>query len=303
MRKWGQEEKLKELDAQLMRQKDWGGRRWYVNSQGQTFAVIEGPAEFRMGSPATEPERNETMESYRRTVIPRRFAIAVKEVTTEQWQRFLQTHPQHRLAPSFLKKFSPDSNGPMIGFNWYIAAEYCNWLSEQEGLPRGQWCYLPNEAGAYADRMTIRSNVLDRAGYRLPTEAEWEFACRSGAVTSRYYGHSIELLNAYAWYQADSKEHAWACGRLLPNDLGLFDTLGNEFEWVQDSVKRAMPRKRGLLTDTICTQEYVDDRVPRLLRGGSFGYLPSLVRSASRYRNAASDRSTDIGFRPCRTYR
>ena len=58
LRKWGQKEKLKELDAQLMKVKDWGERRWFVNGQGQTFAVIEGPVEFRMGSPPTEPERN-----------------------------------------------------------------------------------------------------------------------------------------------------------------------------------------------------------------------------------------------------
>ena len=63
LRQWGQQEKLKELDAELMKLKDRGDRRWYVNSQGQTFAVIEGPVEFRMGSPPTEPERfagNET---------------------------------------------------------------------------------------------------------------------------------------------------------------------------------------------------------------------------------------------------
>jgi eukaryotic-like serine/threonine-protein kinase len=114
----------------------------------------------------------------------------------------------------------------MIGFTWYIAAEYCNWLSEQEGLPKDQWCYHPNEAGAYAEGMTIPADVLDRTGYRLPTEAEWEYVCRSGTLTSYYFGQSIELLEKYAWYQANSREHAWSCGSLLPNDLGLFDMLG-----------------------------------------------------------------------------
>ena len=57
LRQWKQQEKLKELDAELMKLKDWGERRWYVNGQGQTYAVIEGPVEFRMGSPPTEPER------------------------------------------------------------------------------------------------------------------------------------------------------------------------------------------------------------------------------------------------------
>ncbi len=94
----------------------------------------------------------------------------------------------------------------MIWITWYSAANYCNWLSEQEGLPKDQWCYLPNEAGAYAEGMTIPADVLERTGYRLPTEAEWEFACRSGTVTRYYFGLSIELLGKYAWYQANSQE-------------------------------------------------------------------------------------------------
>ena len=118
-------------------------------------------------------------------------------------------------------------------------------------MPKDQWCYLPNEAGAYAEGMSIPADVLDRTGYRLPTEAEWEYACRAGAVTSRYYGHSIDLLDAYAWYQANSKEHAWTCGSLFPNDLGLFDMLGNEFEWCQDSSNASKPGKKGIYNDII----------------------------------------------------
>ena len=90
LRQWKQQEKLKELDAELMKVKDWGERRWYVNGQGQTFAVIEGPVEFRMGSPPTETERIAANEAPKRMRIPRRFAIAAKEVTVEQFQRFLK---------------------------------------------------------------------------------------------------------------------------------------------------------------------------------------------------------------------
>ena len=118
-------------------------------------------------------------------------------------------------------------------------------------MPKDQWCYLPNEAGAYDEGMTIPADVLQRTGYRLPTEAEWEYACRAGAVTSRYYGHSIDLLGAYAWYQANSKEHAWPCGSLLPNDLGLFDMLGNVYEWCQDSVKLPNHARTGIYNDYI----------------------------------------------------
>jgi formylglycine-generating enzyme required for sulfatase activity/tetratricopeptide (TPR) repeat protein len=301
LRKWGQQDKVKELDAQLMKVKDWGERRWFINGQGQAFAVIDGPVEFRMGSPATEPKRNVTLETPRRVIIPRRFAIATKEVSLEQWQRFERTNAGLGLPSSFVKQFSPDADGPMIGFTWYIAANYCNWLSEQEGLPRDQWCYLPNESGSYAEGMTIPGDVLQRSGYRLPTEAEWEYACRSGAVTSYYFGHSNELLEKYAWYQANSKEHAWSCGSLLPNEVGLFDMLGNEFEWVQDRERRSMGQRRGLFSDTIHIVEYINEKYPRLLRGGSFNLQPALVRSAYRDRLAPANRYASPGFRPSRT--
>jgi len=302
LRRWGQQAKLKELDAQLMGQKDWGGRRWYVNGQGQNFAVIEGPVEFGMGSPATEPKRNVTLETPRRVIIPRRFAIATKEVTLEQWQRFEQTNARLGLPPSFVKEHSPDPNGAMIGFNWYVAAQYCNWLSEREGMPRDQWCYVPNNSGAYAEGMIIPADVLYRRGYRLPTEPEWEFACRSGAVTSRSFGRSIELLEKYAKYQANSKEHAWSCGSLLPNDLGLFDMLGNEFEWTQDSNRRSMQERKGLFSDTIYMSDSLSDKSIRLMRGGSFYFPPADVRSAYRFPCAPAFRYADYGFRPSRTY-
>jgi formylglycine-generating enzyme required for sulfatase activity len=302
LRKWGQQEKLKEVDAQLITTKSWGDRRWYVNGQGQTFAVIEGPVEFRMGSPPSEPGRNVTFESYRRMVIPRRFAIAVKEVSIEQWERFLRTHPQLMLAPRFVNRFSPGPDGPMIGFTWYIAANFSNWLSEQEGLPKDQWCYLCNEASGYADGMTIPADVLKRTGYRLPTEAEWEYACRAGAATGRYYGQSIDLLGDYAWYLANSGEHAWICGSLLPNDLGLFDMLGNELEWCHDPINVSRPSKKGIYNDIINNIAYVDVSTPRIIRGAAFGNRSPSVRSADRNANQPATRSWSVGFRPARTY-
>src|SRR4051812_24351044 len=79
LRKWGQKEKVKAADADLAKLKDRGARRWYVNGQGQTFAVIEGQVAFHMGSPPTETERTPGNESPRRMIIPRRFAIADRE--------------------------------------------------------------------------------------------------------------------------------------------------------------------------------------------------------------------------------
>jgi serine/threonine protein kinase/formylglycine-generating enzyme required for sulfatase activity len=295
LRQWEQAEKLKEISGRL-KGKETGSRRWFVNSQGQTFAVIDGPVEFRMGSPPAEPERDE-FETPHRQVIAHRFAIADKEVTVEQYQRFARENPQFGFAQSYLDKFSPDPSGPMINVSWFGAAAYCNWLSKQEQLPEDQWCYLRNERGEYDAGMRIPADVLKRKGYRLPAEAEWEYACRAGTVTSRYHGLSIGLLEGYAWYVGNSKEHAWPGGTLRPNDLGLFDMLGNVYEWCQDRFQNV---SAGGIESTY--DDILDIRSPCLLRGGTFGSHPAFVRSAYRGRYAPLNRDTHVGFRLARTY-
>ena len=149
LRQWKQDEKLRNLDAELSKLKDPGNRRWYVNSQGQTLAVIEGPVEFRMGSPPTEPERFSD-EILHRRIIPRRFAIATQEVTVEQYQEFVKENPVDDHANN--DRYSPDPKGPMNGVSWYHAAAYCNWLSRKENLPE---CYELNDRGQYAEEMKI----------------------------------------------------------------------------------------------------------------------------------------------------
>ena len=117
--------------------KDRGDRRWYVNSEGQTFAVIEGPVEFSMGSPPHRAGSRDS-ENLHRERINRRFAVATKEVTVEQYQRFLKENP--KIARLEIDRYSPEPTGPMNGVTWYEAAAYCNWLSQQGGLAEDQ-CY------------------------------------------------------------------------------------------------------------------------------------------------------------------
>ena len=235
LRQWGQQAKLLAADAELMKVKDRGDRRWFVNSQGQTFAVIEGPVEFVMGSPPTEPDHMSD-ETQHRSMIPRLFAIAATEVTVKQYREFVKENPavDHATNTS-----SPDPNVPINGVSWYDAAAYCNWLSRIENLPV---CYEPNESGKYAEGMRIKADALKLPGYRLPTEEEWEYACRSGAATSRYYGSSDALLERYAQYFKTYQSRILPCGSLLPNDLGLSDMLGNAWEWCQD---RYLPYSTG----------------------------------------------------------
>src|SRR6202030_1436175 len=81
----------------------------------------------------------------------------------------------------------------------------------------------------------LKEKYLSLTGYRLPTEAEVECACRAGAVTSRYYGESEELLGKYGWYFQNARERTWPVGSKKPNDLGLFDLHGNVYTWCQES--------------------------------------------------------------------
>jgi formylglycine-generating enzyme required for sulfatase activity/tetratricopeptide (TPR) repeat protein len=300
LRQWNERAKIQSIDEELKKIRR-GDRRWHVNKQGQTFAEIVGPVEFSMGSPASEPARIADREPQRRLTVPRRFAIATKEVGVIQFQQFLKTNRQFTLSRGELMKFSPNEDGPWIGLDWYSAAAYCNWLSKEEQIPENEWCYLPKRTGTWAQGVTIPADVLDRKGYRLPTEPEWEYACRAGSVTSRYYGFSTDLLGKYGWDLVGSLQQARPVGSLLPNDLGLFDMLGNVAEWCQDRAAGPRPWINGAFSDRVLTNEIVVNDKQRILRGGCFLDQPSELRSPASVYDAPSARNGIAGFRVART--
>ncbi len=97
------------------------------------------------------------------TQINHSFAIASHEVTVAEFRRFRKGH---EVDPTI----APTDDCPIHSVSWYLAAEYCNWLSQQEHVPEDQWVYQPNENGKYEDGMTIKSNFWELTGYRLPTD-------------------------------------------------------------------------------------------------------------------------------------
>jgi len=297
LRKWNQEETLREIDKPLATGELMDARQWYVNTQGQTMIVIPGPAEFLMGAPATEPDRY-SWETPHRRKIGRSFAIATKEVTVEQFQKFLRANPGIR--HNYTERFAPAPNCPQISVTWYEAAAYCRWLSEEEGIAQEQMCYPP--VPEIKDGMRLPEDCLERTGYRLPTEAEWEYACRAGASTSRCYGQSDELLGRYGWYLDISNDRTWPVGTLKPNDFGLFDMYGNALEWCQDSYRGYPVGSKSTLSEEIVERDAVTDRTSRVLRGGSFDSNARGLRSANRDSDFPDDRSGNVGFRAARTY-
>ena len=310
LRRWKQGEQLAAIDKQLQQKEDEivadeeRKQQWYVNTQGQTFVILDA-GEFQMGSPETE-DGGSAHERLHRRNVGRRIAISTKEVTHEQWRIFSQANPNllWKSDQENLRSYIRSDDSPMNGITWYEAAHYCNWLSEQEGLPKEQWCYEKNKEDNYGPGMKAKENFLELTGYRLPTEAEWEYACRAGASSMRYYGVSESLLPRYAWYQPNGDDYSHPVASLKPNDLGLFDMQGNVFEWCYDIFFRypTPPEEAEEAVKDAPPVASVESAVQCVMRGGSFLSQTSLVRSALRVGLQPVSRTTDVGFRPARTY-
>jgi formylglycine-generating enzyme required for sulfatase activity/tRNA A-37 threonylcarbamoyl transferase component Bud32 len=276
-----------------------GAAGWYVSPRGETFIAIGRDAEFDMGSPPDEPERNNRGDETRhRRHIPRSYALASKLVTVRQFKPFLRE--KKRLLerywpklpdPLYNQKLLVYEDGPILNVTWIHAALYCNYLSEKENIPPEQWCYQPTDKG----QIEVRAR---RMGYRLPTEAEWEFACRAGTTTSRYFGSSERLITRYVWF---GRLSMGPVGQLKPNDLGFFDMLGNAMQWCQATAEYP---SSGLAVDEEPSDLVDPDKNNRVLRGGAWLSRPHYDRAAQRNTGWAAKQQYDgYGFRVARTIR
>jgi hypothetical protein len=295
---WNERQELDRVDADFAMGEPIRKRHWYVTAkEGHTLAIIPKPdCAFCMGSSAKESGRLADEETPQLVAIPRSFAIAMREVTVAQFQRFLDD-PSIRQAHSFDRTLSPAEDGPVLALSWFEAAQYCNWLSKQENIPESEWCY-PATIG---EGMNLPADYLRRKGYRLPTEAEWEYACRAGAVTSRFYGASGAMLREYAWYSGTANKHALPVALLKPNDFGLFDMYGNAMEWCQDRGRRSQSPPNEVRTDDEDSELHVTLEQTRVLRGGSFWYLEPSLRSAYRDHQRPVGQVIAVGLRVART--
>ncbi len=298
--RWGLANEVEAADQQLASPRLPADRDWFVNTQGQTYTIIRGPRTFRMGSTARVVPELQPSEPDHARLIPRSYVISSREVTMRDYGRFRDTRPRgvadNRADP--LYRDLP-ADGAVGGVTWFEATRYCNWLSAVDGIPRGQWCY-PDDFGPGS---SLPEDFLDRTGYRLPTEAEWECACRSGTVSRYPFGQSVAWLPRYAWFDRLSGTMR-PVAQLEPNDLGLFDILGNAYEWISDPHEPYPLDAAGKPVPDVVRNRGCSEDLVRVVRGGAYPLPASAVRSGYRtFGLKPSSRIPYFGFRPVRTIR
>jgi formylglycine-generating enzyme required for sulfatase activity len=182
------------------------------------------------------------------------FYMDTSEVTQESFRRLMGRNPSKFQGP----------DRPVERVSWYDATQYCNARSLREGL---QPCY---------DRETLECD-FHADGYRLPTEAEWEYACRSGSTTRWSFGNDAARLGRYAWFKENAAKTTHPVKQKRPNAWGLYDMHGNVWEWCNDFFG-----KKYLGKDPEQDPRGPGSGQERVLRGGSWATSAESCRSASR---------------------
>lgn len=227
------------------------------------FTMVPIPAgKLLIGSPATDAQ-SEKDEQPQRTVQLSAFWMGAYEVTHDEFDLFFgdEGTPQNsrvdavtRPSPQYIDLswgMGKAGGYPANSMQQLAALMYCRWLYQKTGL-----------------------------FYRLPTEAEWEYACRAGATTAYPFGNDAAQLSKYAWYKANSNNVYQKVGQLQPNAWGLYDMLGNVAEWTLDQYDENY--YAGLADGATDPMRTPESRHPRTVRGGSYVDEPAALRAANR---------------------
>jgi formylglycine-generating enzyme required for sulfatase activity/serine/threonine protein kinase len=233
-----------------------------TNSIGMKLTLVP-PGEFLMGSPNSEQDRSDG-ELQHRVRMTKPFYLGVYEVTQWEYERVMGASPSH---------FKESGNSaPVEMVSWDEAQEFCRKLSALPAEQAAGWVY------------------------RLPTEAEWEYACRAGSTSRFCFGDSDDGLDAYAWFgnNSDSKTHP--VGLKKPNAWGLYDMHGNVWEWCADWYDSGY-----YVASPSSDPQGPSSGSDRVSRGGGWLYRPGDCRSSYRDGFSPGIRSFDLGFRVARS--
>ncbi len=238
------------------------------------MVAIEGGS-FLMGSPEDESERRSNETRHRVNVSA--FRMGRTSVTKAQYREVMELDE----APG-----PGGDDQPVTEVSWFDATAFCNRLSEREGLP--PYYRIEGEEVSW---------IEDAGGYRLPTEAEWEYAARAGSTGRWSFGDDESELGRHAWFYENSDLEAHPVATREPNPWGLHDMHGNVWEWCWD------------VYGEYSTEPAEDPRgrespgALRVVRGGAFNLVPGLLRSAFRFRGVPEFSFVYIGFRCIRRAR
>ncbi|MCO6454383.1 MAG: SUMF1/EgtB/PvdO family nonheme iron enzyme [Pirellulaceae bacterium] len=272
----------------------------YENSLGMKFVLLP-PGEFTMGgsnaeiaahlaavSPDNAHLRNciQSERPPRQVLLSQPIYIGTREVTQGQYAALMGKNPSY-YAPNGEGQAAvsglSNSSHPVESITWLAAAEFCQRLSEEEGLQP----WYSHASGAVT--------MLDGTGYRLPTEAEWEFACRAGSPLGSGPDDSEQNLPRHGWFERNSDDRTHVVGELAANPLGLYDLRGNVWEWVQDwwSARSVDAPSRGqaINPDGPRTGDL------RVVRGGGYHNPALSCRASHRYAFQPTGSFRGIGFR------
>jgi formylglycine-generating enzyme required for sulfatase activity len=301
LRRWGLGETVRHADVKAAGLSPDPARNWYVDSEGLTFAIVRSPGEVVMGSPPQE-FNFKADEAQRLVRIERTFAIGVTEVTAAQYARFLRERPEFVREEAIANRVGPE--GPAETIDAFEAAAFCRWLGERDGIPDEEQCLPPLPKIFDARRgglLPLTPGYLKRTGYRLPTDAEWEFACRAGSQVIRPYGRSVRMMPFYAWSGLTSGWQSHGVGELKPNDYGLFDMIGNVWEWCLDADSAPHPNFGGRLNRDEAELPSLSQRILLLIRGGAYNYSAPMLRSGYTGALEPTTQYRSVGFRVART--
>lgn len=224
----------------------------FTNTLGQNFVLIPAGI-FMMGSPTNEPDRD-PQESKHQVTISKAFYMQTTAVTQRQYKTLMGKNPSD---------FSDCGDDcPVEHVTWFDVQEFINRLNAKEG----------------------------GNNYRLPTEAEWEYAARAGTSGPYYFGNNPGQLGDYGWYLKNSEGEPHPVGAKRPNAWGLYDMHGNVWEWCQD-------RFGNYPLEAVIDPQGPNAGLHRVIRGGSWSSTPANCRAASRYKFEPDNRGDDVGFR------